>query len=63
MTPVVAAVLQSWTMPPAVVIPALAIAALYVRGVRRLRAQMPDRFRGWRVVAFLGLPKPSRGKD
>src|SRR6266481_1057555 len=41
-------------MPPAVVMTALAIGALYVRGVRRLRAQMPDRFPGWRIVAFLG---------
>jgi len=50
---VASAVLESWTMPPAIVIPALTIALLYVRGVRRVRTQMPAHFPGWRVAAFL----------
>ena len=53
MSAVASAVLESWTMPPAIVIPALTIALLYVRGVRRVRTQMPAHFPGWRVAAFL----------
>jgi cytochrome c oxidase assembly factor CtaG len=41
-------------MPPAVVIPAVAIAVLYMRGVRRVRPWMPAQFPRWRVAAFLG---------
>jgi len=45
-----AAVLGSWTLPPAVVVPAVAVALLYLRGVRRMSASFPR----WRVAAFLG---------
>jgi cytochrome c oxidase assembly factor CtaG/polyferredoxin len=49
-TDTAAAVLASWTIRPAVVLPAVAVALLYLRGVRRMPASFPR----WRVAAFLG---------
>ena len=53
MSPVVLAALESWSFEPRLAL-ALALAALlYVRGWRRVRRQMPERFPAWRLIAFL----------
>jgi cytochrome c oxidase assembly factor CtaG len=51
--PLARAVLGSWTVQPALASALLVTAALYVRGWRALRRQMPARFPGWRLACFL----------
>jgi putative membrane protein len=46
--------LASWTIPPYFTATVLIFAAVYVRGFRRLRVQMPRRFPPWRLWAYLG---------
>ena len=50
--PDVASTLLSWSVEPAVVVPALAAAALYWRGWRSLSRRLPARFGPRRLVAF-----------
>ena len=45
--------LASWSLEPAVTIPALTAAALYWRGFTMVSLRMPERFDVWRAVAFL----------
>src|SRR5438876_4689550 len=45
--------LTSWSLEPAVTVPAVAAAALYWRGFTVLSLRMPERFDAWRPVAFL----------
>jgi cytochrome c oxidase assembly factor CtaG len=51
--PIVAAALASWTCPPWIAVALLLALALYARGWRQLRRQMPQRFGDWRLVAFV----------
>jgi cytochrome c oxidase assembly factor CtaG len=53
-TPLTAATLASWSFPLLPIAALAATAAVYVRGWRDLRRQMPERFSGWRLAAFLG---------
>jgi cytochrome c oxidase assembly factor CtaG len=46
--------MTAWTFEPLVVLPAVAAAALYLRGWRVLARRMPERFDGARAGAFLG---------
>jgi len=45
--------LLSWTIEPAVVIPVVAAATLYVRGWRTLARRMPERFGAGRLIAVM----------
>jgi len=44
--------LASWSLEPAVTIPALTAAGFYWRGFTVLSLRMPERFDAWRAVAF-----------
>jgi cytochrome c oxidase assembly factor CtaG len=50
--PQIAAILQSWTFEPWIVIPALIAGGLYVHGWCQLHRGFPRRFAVWRMVAF-----------
>ena len=50
--PQIAAILQSWTFEPWIVIPALIAGGLYVHGWCQLHRRFPRRFAVWRMVAF-----------
>ena len=50
--PEIAALLQSWTFDPWIVIPALLAGGLYLHGWRQLHRRLPRRFATWRLVAF-----------
>jgi len=52
MDPVAAAILQSWTFAPRVIIPLLVVATLYLCGWWELRRRLPQRFGVWRLVTF-----------
>src|SRR5712664_74280 len=52
MDPAVAAILQSWTFPPWLIIALLIAAGVYLRGWRRLHRRLPRRFAVWRLIAF-----------
>ena len=52
MDPAVAAILQSWTFPPRLIISLLIAAGVYLRGWWRLHHRLPHRFGVWRLVAF-----------
>jgi cytochrome c oxidase assembly factor CtaG len=52
MDPAVAAILQSWTFPPWLIISLLIITGVYLRGWWRLHRRLPHRFAVWRLVAF-----------
>ncbi len=54
MSPAAAAALRSWIFEPWVVVSLLVTAAIYARGWRQLRRQMPQRFGLGRLVAFEG---------
>jgi cytochrome c oxidase assembly factor CtaG/polyferredoxin len=54
MSPVAAAALASWSMPPWATALVLLTAAVYARGWRRLARLRPTHFPPWRLVAFLG---------
>ena len=46
------AVLASWRLDPVEVLLLLGSLALYLRGFRQLRLQMPERFPAWRAWLF-----------
>jgi len=50
--PEIAAILQSWTFEPWIVIPALIAGGLYLRGWWQLHRRLPRRFALWRLIAF-----------
>lgn len=52
MDPVAAAILQSWTFVPRLIVPLLGVATLYLCGWWQLRRRLPQRFGVWRLVAF-----------
>ncbi len=52
MDPAVAAILQSWTFPPWLIIALLIAAGVYLRGWRRLHRRLSRRFAVWRLIAF-----------
>jgi cytochrome c oxidase assembly factor CtaG len=52
MDPVAAAILQSWTFAPCVIIPLLVVATLYLCGWWELHRRLPQRFGVWHLVAF-----------
>ncbi len=52
MDPTAAAALESWNVPPGMVVTLLLTLWVYTRGWRQLRRQMPQRFGGARLVAF-----------
>ena len=54
MDPVAAAVLASWTLDLKTVGLLLAVAALYLRGWLRLRAELPRKYTAGRLAAFAG---------
>jgi cytochrome c oxidase assembly factor CtaG len=54
MDPVAAAVLASWTLDLKTVCLLLAVAALYLRGWLRLRAELPRRYTTGKVACFAG---------
>ncbi len=54
MDPVAAAVLASWTLDLKLVCLLLAVAALYLRGWLRLRAELPRKYTRGRLAAFAG---------
>jgi cytochrome c oxidase assembly factor CtaG len=54
MDPVVAAVLASWTLDLRLLCLLLAVAALYLRGWLRLRAELPRKYTTGRLTAFVG---------
>src|SRR5262245_42943778 len=43
----------AWSFEPLIAVPAIAAAALYLRGWRALSRRMPERFDGARAGAFL----------
>src|SRR5262249_51352279 len=51
--PVAYAILASWAFHPGLALVLLGLAALYWRGWRALRRQMPWRFPPWRLASFL----------
>ena len=53
MDPVAAAVLASWTIPVPAVLLLAVCAAIYLRGWLRLHLEMPGKYPGWRLSAFL----------
>lgn len=53
MNPVVGAALASWRVDPLLVAVLFAIGAVYIRGWRRLRRDLPERLPPWRAVSFL----------
>ena len=53
MDPVAAAVFASWRAEPGLLLVLLAAVALYVRGWRKLRRELPDRYTNERLTAFL----------
>jgi cytochrome c oxidase assembly factor CtaG len=52
MDPVAAAILQSWTFAPGIIIPLLVVANLYLCGWWQLHRRLPRRIGVWRLVAF-----------
>jgi cytochrome c oxidase assembly factor CtaG len=52
--PVAAATLQSWAFQPWLTLALLVSVAVYLRGWRLVRLQMPQRFPAWRAAAFCG---------
>lgn len=54
MYPVAQAVFASWSFPPYVTAINLLTVLMYFRGWRALRAAMPHRFTGWRLISFVG---------
>jgi len=56
MDPALAAILQSWTLDPWLIVPLSVTAGLYFRGWLLLHCQMPQRFGPWHLGSFqLGL--------
>lgn len=53
MDPLARAVLASWSVQPALAAVLLVAAAVYARGWRVLRRQMPARFPAWRLASFV----------
>ena len=53
MDPVAAAVLASWNIPWLALLSLLASAAVYLRGFLKLHREMPAKYPGWRLTAFL----------
>jgi putative membrane protein len=53
MSPAAQAVLTSWSFPSYVTAINLLTLLVYFRGWQALRAAMPDRFTGWRLVSFV----------
>jgi putative membrane protein len=47
-------ILASWSPSPGIIATLAVVGAIYVRGFRRLHAQMALRFPAWRLSAFLG---------
>lgn len=54
MDPALQTALASWRPPSITLATLIAVAALYVRGYRRVHRQMPARFARWHLGAFLG---------
>ena len=54
MDPAAAAILESWSFEPGVLLALSAIALIYLRGFRAVARQLPARFPAWRRAAFLG---------
>ena len=54
MDPTVAAALESWNVPPGIVLVLLLTLCVYTRGWRQLHRQMPQRFGSRQLVAFTG---------
>src|SRR5437588_2719905 len=54
MAPIAAAVLASWTLDLKLLLLLLAVAALYIRGWLRLRAELPYIYTAARLAAFAG---------
>jgi cytochrome c oxidase assembly factor CtaG len=54
MDPVAAAVIASWSLDPKLLCLLLAVAALYVRGWLRLRAELPRKYTAGKLAAFSG---------
>jgi cytochrome c oxidase assembly factor CtaG len=50
--PGIAALWQSWTFDPWIIIPALLAGGLYLQGWRQLHRRLPRRFTMWRLAAF-----------
>jgi cytochrome c oxidase assembly factor CtaG len=50
--PATAALLQSWTFEPWIIIPMLIAGSVYIRGWWQLRRRIPTRFVVWRLMAF-----------
>ena len=53
MSPVAAAALASWSVPPWATLLLLAIGLVYLRGWRKLPRLRPTHFPRWRLAAFL----------
>jgi cytochrome c oxidase assembly factor CtaG len=50
--PVITAILQAWTFEPWIIIPLLLAASIYLCGWWQLHRRLPQRFRGWHLIAF-----------
>ncbi len=53
MDPVLAAILESWSFEPELVVGLVLLTLVYLRGFRQIQAQLPARFPGWRRITFL----------
>ncbi len=53
MDPIAAAVLSAWSPEPRIALGLMLVTALYWRGFRELRLQLPEHFPPWRGAAFM----------
>ena len=53
MDPVAAAILESWSFEPEVIVGLALLTLVYLRGFQEIRAQLPARFPAWRRTAFV----------
>ncbi|HEY2107448.1 MAG TPA: cytochrome c oxidase assembly protein, partial [Candidatus Binataceae bacterium] len=54
MSPAAQQALASWSVPPYFTAAVILAAIVYLRGFRRLHAQMPGRFPSRRLASFMG---------
>ena len=50
--PAIPSLLQSWTFEPWIVVPAVLVGCIYLRGWYELHRRLPRRFAVWRLIAF-----------